>query len=430
MKEHFEKLIALIFTLCLFTAHVSAQSIVLDEGKSEPEPRKLILPYAFYTQELDLVVGVGAGASGTPQPQAKNFATTLVTTNDSEALFLALLDYQVPFAKRLFVDFMGSFARYTDQRAYTGFRPEYPGEHAGSNDSDADNYIRGSGNDHWYELEFQYLLPIGQGSNSVINTYVLKNGLLVDGQTGGDIWNPMLSGRTRFGLSLFDRHRTIVDQSGEAVGDSNGTIISLEYDNRDFSVNPTKGSLQKLTIKEDFGINSSGQWFVWQLDARKYFDLGSFGKFRQSILALQYWTSYTPSWNVQTDATGPYIDGRPPNQMGSSLGGFYRFRSYPVNRFSDKAAVYYSAEFRLIPRWNPLGSIKLLKPLDIDWLMFVPFVELGRVAPNWSLSGLHKDMRSALGIGLRCMAQNAVFRLDTAVSNDSWSMYAMVGHPF
>lgn len=406
-----------------------AQNIVTD-AEGEPEARNIILPYGFYTQTLDLVVGAGVGISKFLQPQSKMFATGFYTTNDSKALFLGLFDYQLPFAKRVFVEFLGSYATYTDQRVYSGFNPEYPGEHAGSNESSPDNYIRGSGDDHWYDLKFRYLLPIGHGRHSIINTYSLRGGLLVDGRTGGDAWNPLKSGRTNFELSLFDRHRTIVDESGENVGDSNGTVVSLEYDNRDFLSNPVKGSFQKITLKDDFGIDSSGDWSVMQLDVRKYIDLGRIETFRQSILAFQYWTSVTPSWKVKTDGVDPAIDGQPPSELGSSLGGFYRLRAYEVNRFSDKAAVYYSAELRLIPQWNPLGNVKLLKPLDIDWWMLVPFVEVGRVAPQWSLAKLHEDMRKVVGIGLRFMAQKAVFRLDTAVSSDTWSMYAMVGHPF
>lgn len=412
-------------TVCL-----CAQTIVLDESEDETTPRALILPYAFYTETLELAVGAGLGMSGNLQPQTKFFTTAFVTTNESRAFFLSLLDYQLPFAERVFVDFTGSTAYYADQRVYTGFNAAYPGEHAGSNDSSDDNFIRGAGDDDWYDLKFRFLLPAGQGMHTLINTYTLKDGLLVNGRSGGDIWNPLLSGRTNIELSIFNRHRSIVDESGENVGDSNGTMLALEYDNRDFFSNPAKGSLQKITLKKDFGFNSSDSWSVAQLDLRKYYFLGRSDKLRQSVLALDYWTSYTLSWEPKVDSLGPYIGGRPPNALGSSLGGFDRLRSYPVDRFSDKAAVYYSAELRLMPEWNPLGKMKLLKPLDIDWWMLVPFVEIGRVAPHWSFSDLHRDMRKVLGLGLRFMAQKAVFRLDTAVSSDSWSVYAMAGHPF
>jgi hypothetical protein len=419
------------YSLVFFSSSVSAQNIVLDYDEGEVSGRKLILPYAFYAESLEFTLGAIAGTSGYLQPQTNFAASVFTTSNKSNALFLSLNSYQLPFAKRVFIDFIGSYAYYTDQRVYTGFNADFPGEHGGSNDSSDDNFLQGEGDDDWYELKFKYLLPIGYGKSTLINKFMLKHGLLVDGQTGGDAWSPMTSGRTNFVLSIFKRHRTILEESGESVGDSEGIITSLEYDNRDFYANPTKGSLQKITLKHDFGIfEGTDKWSVIQLDLRKYIYLGATDKIRQSVLALDYWTSYTPSWNPSVDSLGPFIDGRPPNTLGSSLGGFYRLRAYPVDRFSDKAAIYYSAELRLMPKWNPLGNMKILKPLNIDWWQVVPFVEIGRVAPKWSFSELHTDMRKVLGVGLRFMAQKAVFRLDTAFADDSWSMYVMVGHPF
>ena len=34
-------------------------------------------------------------------------------------------------------------------------------------------------------------------------------------------------------------------------------------------------------------------------------------------------------------------------------GRLWRMRAYPSQRFTDQAAIYYSAELRLIPEWNP-----------------------------------------------------------------------------
>lgn len=113
--------------LAVLSANLSAQTIVLEQGEDEPESRGLILPYAFYTESLELAVGAGMGTSGNLQPQTKFFATVFVTTNESRALFVSLLDYQVPFAKRIFVEFVGSTAQYTDQRVYTGFNSDFPG---------------------------------------------------------------------------------------------------------------------------------------------------------------------------------------------------------------------------------------------------------------------------------------------------------------
>jgi len=433
MNRHINKTFRyfIFYSFVLFPSGIYAQNIVVDIDEDESGPSQIILPYALATEALGFALGVGGGTSGYIQPQTNFFITAFASSNKSSALFVSLNDYQLPFARRLFVGFIGSIGNYTDQRVYTGFNSAYPGEHAGSNDSSDDNFLKGQGEDDWYDLKFKYLLPIVSCADTLINTFRLKHVLLVDGQTVGDTWDPMTSGRTNIGLSVFKRHRTIVDENGESVGNSEGIIATLEYDNRDFYANPTKGSLQKITFKHDFGVlDNSDNWSVVQLDLRKYIYLGSSKKFRQSVLALDYWTSFTSSWNATVDNAGPFIDGRPPNSLGSTLGGFYRLRAYPVDRFSDRAAVYYSAELRLMPRWHPLGNMKILKPLNIDWWQIVPFVEIGRVAPQWSFSDLHTDMRKVLGVGLRFMAQKAVFRLDTSFSNDSWAMYAMVGQPF
>ncbi len=69
-------------------------------------------------------------------------------------------------------------------------------------------------------------------------------------------------------------------------------------------------------------------------------------------------------------------------------------RGYPSQRFNDKAAIYYAAELRLIPRWNPFERWDWIqKYVGIQWLQFVPFVEVGRVSSSWSLDEQHSDMK-------------------------------------
>ena len=63
-------------------------------------------------------------------------------------------------------------------------------------------------------------------------------------------------------------------------------------------------------------------------------------------------------------------------------------------------------------------------------MQLVPFAELGRVADSWSVSELHKDVKWDLGLGLRFIMHKAVIRIETALNDDSWSSWVMVGHPF
>jgi hypothetical protein len=154
----------------------------------------------------------------------------------------------------------------------------------------------------------------------------------------------------------------------------------------------------------------------------KYVSLGVNDRFRQMVLALHAWTSYAPTWDDDS--------GRPPPFVGASLGGLERMRGYPEGRYYDKAAVYYAAELRLIPDWNPLGEGSWFERLDVDWLMFVPFVGLGRVSHSWSVRDLHDDMNWCAGLGVRAMAKNVVLRVDTAVSDEGLQVQMFVQHPF
>ena len=105
-------------------------------------------------------------------------------------------------------------------------------------------------------------------------------------------------------------------------------------------------------------------------------------------------------------------------------------RGYRAGRFSDQAAIYYTAEYRLIPEWNPLAEVSWLKSLGIAWWQFVPFVEVGRVAETWNLDELHSDMKWDAGLGLRVMVKGLIVRVDTAVSDEGVGVQMWVSHPF
>ena len=55
---------------------------------------------------------------------------------------------------------------------------------------------------------------------------------------------------------------------------------------------------------------------------------------RQGVLALNSWTSYSPTGDEQADGT---IADRPPAYTGSTLGGLWRMRGYPSQRFNSSS---------------------------------------------------------------------------------------------
>lgn len=430
----------------LLCTPAAAYDVVVDKADhAEPGPRAAyVLPYAFHTDLLQNGFGVVRVKHGQWQPQDTLVLTAYATSNESWGLAATLRHARLG-AGRWTVSPLFYLQRNTEQRFYaeTGFGVDET--QGGSNDSGVDDYFQGKGWNAYAEAEFRYLLPIGLGRSEVVHRYQTDQGLLTGDGTGGD-WNPMTSGRTTLVLKPFAMRRTmIVNQQnivqfppfypvtlGQRVEhQSNGIVAFLEYDNRDFEVNPSAGSLQRLGLARDFGwFGSSDSWTSVEAEARKYFDLGRSAGFRQRVLALDAWAAYSPTWKLTRIGNAFRIANAPPENMGASLGGLHRMRGYPTGRFSDKAAVYYSAELRLIPKWNPMRSWPLLRDLSWRWWQWVAFAEIGRVAPAWDLATLHRDMKWSIGASLRAMIGSGVARLEIARSAEDTELIIMFGHPF
>jgi outer membrane protein assembly factor BamA len=403
-------------------------AINMDVGQEKPTPEAMALPYAFKTDTLDWAGGVAAGASGYIQDQAGLFAAVMGSTNSSKGIYFVGWNFQAPFWKRLFMDYNLSWGDYSKQRIYIDGNPGYTNNTAGGNDSKSSDYLEGSGEDNWVEFRFRYVFPWGASAQAPINKYFLKKGILASKPSGGDVWNPFTSGITTLEARTFWRERTLELPEAQPINKTNGVELNLIYNNTDFPTNPSRGSIQRLAVTRDFGLWESSQtWTTVEIEASKYFTLSSNSKwFKQSVLALNVWTIDTPSWEEKDGRN----ESRPPPYLGATLGGFWRMRGFPQGRFNDQAAVYYCAEWRVIPQWQPLPEISWLRFFKIDWWQFVGFAEAGRVADDWSLDELHSDMKWDVGVGLRLMAIKSVVRLDLAYSDEGVGIWAMVGHPF
>jgi hypothetical protein len=408
----------------LLLGSIAAGQDILVNQDEEFEPKTAVAPFAFYNENLDFGVGATFVSSGFVQEQMSLLLGGFYTTNGSMSFFFFGSDTKIPLGDRLFLDSRISLSEFQEFETYRDGNPRFPFERAGSHDSDEDNFIEGDGDDDFVRLNFKYLLPIGQGRDTVINTYVLDQGLLAEGATGGDqCFNPLESGRTYVELETFYRNQTVDAEYLDSVLRTNGLRLSLRYDNRDFAVNPSRGNALRMSVSRDFGaFDSTGSWTAVEGEFTQFVPFEPTEHFRQITLALNLWTSYAPTWEEDS--------GRPPPFAGATLGGLNRLRGYPEGRFYDKAAINYVAELRLIPDWNPVGPDSVLDWLEVDWIMFAPFVEVGRVAEHWSVSALHRDMKWSAGVGLRAMAKHVVLRIDTAYSPEGMRVQMMVLHPF
>ena len=426
------KRIALIVLACLaFASPIrgSAEEVQMVPVSKERADRTISLPYGFYNDAFGVAAAYVYAVVGSPQPQSAFVATAMVGSKGSAMAFLMGRDIRVFGVERLFMDPIVSTGYFSDNDAFINGNPNFSGERAGSNGSDRNNYVTGSGWDNFFRATFKYVLPIGHGRDQVVHAYQVKGGLLESGASGGTSWNPLESGRMFLQVRPFYRAMEINSDYVAAAQRTNGLDLSVYWDNRDFMVNPSRGNSLQLKVTRDFGwANSSNPWTVYGAELDQYFSLGPSDTFRQRVLAFDIWTAYSPSWEVQQDGS---IANRPPTFAGATLGGLFRMRGFPSQRFSDKAGIYYGAEYRLIPNWNPFNNWPWLQGyLGVLWVQIAPFVETGRVAPSWNLDELHSSMKWDGGVGFRAMLKGLVVRIDVAGANEGGSVAMMVSQPY
>jgi outer membrane protein assembly factor BamA len=422
--------IYLMVVILLFSLKISfAEDDILIVQDQTATKSTINMPYAFFNDSFGAAVAYVYSVVGSPQPQSAFLTSAMAGTKGSAMAFMMGRDLQIYNVPRLFLDPIMSGGYFVENNAYINGNPEYAGSRAGSNDSDMNNYVTGDGLDVFFRIKFKYLLPIGHGREQIIPSYKINDGLLESGATGGESMNPMVSGRTFVELRPFYRSQQIKSDDINSTVKTNGVDLSLFWDNRDFPINPSYGNSHRVRVSRDFGaFDSSSSWSVLEAEADQYFSIGPSDWFGQRVIALDLWTAYSPTWEVHADGS---ISNNPPSYTGATLGGLFRMRGYPTQRFSDKAAIYCGSEFRMTLHRNPLINWpNLQKHLGIKWIQFVPFFEFGRVAPHWTFDEFHHDIKWDAGASLRAMAKGLVVRIDVARSEESTNVQMMVGHPF
>ena len=436
LRNILKTLLVVLFAGALLAAGVHARptsvknSLIRMENPDQGKQLRLILPYAFSTESMGTTFGVGGGVNGYGQEQLLLGATVFGSVDEAVGLFVGMWDFRPSFANRLFFSVLGMVGHYPEQRVYSdlSFKPD--GKRPGSNDSDENQYAEDSGYDNWTDIRIEYVLPIGSARDDALQHYEIKKGLLQSNPVGGPTWNPLENGVTTLLFRQYNTYRSFEFDAGDIDATEHPLQLAICYNNTDFPTNPSTGSTQFIGITHDFGwLDSPDDWTFIEFEACKYFSLGDSDWARQRIIALNLWTGYSPSWDEETDADGNVVvSHRPPFYDGATLGGFYRMRGYPADRFNDRAVIYTAAEYRYTLDWNPIGDISWLGFLQSDWLQLVGFVEGGRVANKYS--DLFQDWKVDCGVGLRAMFAGAVIRMDVGASDESTSVWVMVGHPF
>lgn len=424
--------------LCLAGAAASspvlAQEILLHEGQTNQLPGTFTVPFAFYSGTLGPSAGFSIGNRGFFQPQASAFATVIGSTEGSLYGFLAVRDLKMPWTERVFINGQLNLGTFNQLDIYQDGNPDFPDDRAGRNDSDPDDYVTGDGTDAKVWALFGYVLPIGGGAADPKSKLTLREGLVVAGARDTSIWNPFRGGYTLAGVKPFYRRQDVeTDETGDQEIATSGAEFLLRYENTDFHENPSRGSYQQLRYTKDWGeLGSSAPWETVDFTAAKYFPLAAGARSRQRVLALSLWWIDTPSWEDAFVEDGVSRCERPPSYAGATLGGTERMRGYPEGRFNDRSAVYYAAEYRHIPDWNPLRHFGWLnrRNAHVQWLQYVVGVEVGRTGAEFDLGDLHSDMKVAGIVGLRAMVNTLVVRADVGITDEGGAVQMTIDHPF
>jgi len=411
-----------------------AQEILVRDGHEEITGGTMTVPFAFYNETVGFSTGASIGNRGWIQPQAAFFLTAVGSFDGTVYGFLALRDIEVFFSDRLFIDSQFNIGSFKQIDLYSDGNPDFPDQRAGSHDSSEDNFIAGDGSDNAAWARLEYILPLGAGRDRPKSTLVLRDGIVVEGARETDPWNPVHSGFSILSAKPFYRSQEVdTKEAGERDTTTAGVEFSVRYENTDFRDNPSRGSVQQLRYSRDWGtMDSSAEWETVDLLCSKYFSLGEGITARQRVVALNAWIIDAPSWDDFDIEESGKVYHRPPLYSGATLGGLNRLRGYQESRFHDRSAVYYTAEYRHIPEWNPLRGMSWLHKLNVyvDWMQFVGGVELGRVAAEFDLGELHSDMKASLGLGLRAMVNHLIVRADVGISDEDVMVQMTIDQPF
>ncbi|MGF1723075.1 BamA/TamA family outer membrane protein [Vibrio kyushuensis] len=375
------------------------------------EKDSAFVPFLFSTETLGLSVGVAGVAKGVWQPQAALFGMGLYSDKDSYIGFLSAYNYALNdsllFSTQLY-------------QAKLNQAPYYLGAQ-GNNGSSLHDKTIVDGFEENYEFEFKFLLPWG---------VVKDEGYMGMFKPQRDVSfaSPMESGVTSISLTPFYTTREFSDSISENEV-AKAIRLTLDWDNRDSTRNPTKGSHTDLTFT--MGSENWTDEQIWnqiEFQNSQYFSLGSLGSiFEQQVIAFDFYTADTPSWNRCNDSQTCV---RPPEHEQISLGGLYRLRSYTGGRYHGRSAIHYSAEYRMLPEWQPLGSIPVINYYDLPWWQWVAFIDAGRVAEEYDLKTLHTDMQWSVGGAIRLQVEGIVVRAEVAKGAEESLFRVMINQPF
>jgi len=405
----------------LFCAGVCAL-LASGAGASESDSDRIrtrVVPVVFATENIGPAIGVGGVSLGLGQPQAALFAVGFASKNNSQGFSVGAVNYQIPKLPALY--FTG-FLYDGDLPDYGYFASTDPGYSLRANDSRRIEERLGLKNTT-ARMQGRWVLPIGAGAAPGF-TLSTRPALPRQRQTPVG-WNPLTSGVTSVRFEWEEQTQDYRTQAGTSQTGASVYRGQLDWDNTGSRHIPREGG--RISLTSSWGTNrfGRGDWRLNELELSGYLPLtGEQNRTTQQVIALNLYAADTPSWAPDGSIN------RPPEYLGARLGGLNRLRGYSSARFVDRSAWLYRAEYRFIPKWQPLSGLFGKLGYRVPWWQFTVFSDIGRVAPSFDLAEFHKDMKVSGGIGLRIFVEGLLVRVDFGVSEEESSTVFMIDQAF
>ncbi|WP_406610530.1 hypothetical protein [Agarivorans sp. JK6] len=373
---------------------------VYDVQAVENVTETVVIPIIGAMDSTGLLAGSVVTVTGVGQPQAQVVGFGAYSVNNSYISYLGY--FNLGLTERWTMDISGLQAEFMDTQMFIGERPDDPIDVP--NDA---SYLQRD----WL-LTFRYLL-----SESHQQAY--KAPLL------GLPTTHEYTARTVFEVEPFYRSRDFrSDYVSNVEGRTAGVQFTLDHDARNYAPSPNAGHHSYARLIRDWGNAERASYTRLEAQQVNYFDLGNTSWTRQQSLSLTAYISDIPTW----DKNDP--NSQPAWFAQSVLGGGDRMRGYADDYFNDRSALFYAAEYRMIPSWQPQTSAPFIRNYNFPWWQFAVFAEMGKVEDQLDIAKLHQNMNWSAGFGARIFIENIVARADLGFSKDDSIFRFTVNQPF
>lgn len=397
-----------------------APSIFADQDHPEDRVRTRVVPLVFSSDNTQIAYGLGGVSIGVGQPQVALFVLGFVSENDSSAVSVGAINYRIPRTKNLY--FSGLFYQ-SDMPHYRYFASDDPGYAIRANNS-IPTFTTVGLNDTVARIQARWVLPIGAAKSEDFS--LSRRTILPEQPQPAVSLHPTESGVSsiRFEWETYERD---FSQSGKS-SDSGSDVFRLKFDwdNTGSRLIPNSGG--RIRLGSEWGKNRgshNGPWKLYEGAITGFFAVPpTLGWAKQQVLALNLHVADTPTWEASS------AQNRPPAYLGARLGGLLRLRGYRGSRFYDRSSWVYSAEYRLIPKWQPLAGLFNKLGYRVPWWQLTLFADSGRVAPHFDLRDFHQNMKTTMGLGLRILAEGLLVRIDFAKSEEESATVVAIDQAF